>query len=180
MKKVLKITGIVILILVAIPLIVALFVKKAYHVEREVIINKPKEVVYDYVKFLKNQDNYSVWLKMDPNAKKEYKGTDGTVGFVSAWSSDNKDLGKGEQEIKGIKEGERIDYELRFKEPMESTEKAWMTLESPDSTSAKVIWGFNGKMNYPMNLMMLFMDFEGMIGKDLQNGLDNLKEILEK
>jgi len=180
MKKVLKIAGIVILILIAIPLIVALFVKKTYNVEREVVINRPKEDVYNYVKYLKNQDNYSVWLKMDPNAKKEFRGTDGTVGFVSAWSSDNKDLGKGEQEIIGIKEGERIDYELRFKEPMESTEKAWMTFESRDSTSTKVKWGFNGKMNYPMNLIMLFMDFEGMIGNDLQSGLDNLKVIMEK
>jgi hypothetical protein len=180
MKKVLKITGIVILILIAIPLIAALFVKKTYNVEKEVTIQKPKGVVYDYVKFLKNQDNYSVWLKMDPNAKKEFKGTDGTVGFISAWSSENKDLGKGEQEIKGIKEGERIDYEVRFKEPMESTEKAWMTFESPDSTSTIVKWGFNGKMNYPMNLMMLFMDIEGMVGKDLQSGLDDLKIIMEK
>ena len=180
MKKALKITGIVVLILIAVPLIVALFVKKKYDVECEVTINKPKSEVYDYVKFLKNQDEYSVWLKMDPNAKKDYKGTDGTVGFVSAWSSDNKDLGKGEQEITGIKDGERIDYELRFIEPFESTEKAYMAFESPDSASTKVKWGFNGKMNYPMNLMMLFMDMDGMISKDLQTGLDEMKKILEK
>jgi hypothetical protein len=99
------------LILIAIPLITALFIKKEYKVDREIIINKPKEVVYDYAKFLKNQDNYSVWMKIDPNVKKEYRGTDASVGFVSAWSSDNKDLGKGEQEILGIKDGERIDYD---------------------------------------------------------------------
>ena len=30
-----------------------------------------------------------------------------------------------------------------------------------------------------MNLMMLFMDFEQIIGDDLQTGLDKLKEVLE-
>jgi hypothetical protein len=180
MKKILKIIGIVLLIIIVVPLIIALFVKKEYGVEKVVTINKPKSFVYDYVKFLKNQDNYSVWFKLDPNAKKEYSGTDGTVGFVSAWSSTDKDLGKGEQEIKSIKDGERIDYELRFKEPMQSTEKAYMLFESVDSTHVNVKWGFNGKMKYPMNLMMLCMDFEGMIGKDLQSGLEGLKTIMEK
>jgi hypothetical protein len=33
---------------------------------------------------------------MDPNAKMEYKGTDGTVGFISAWDSKIKYVGKGE------------------------------------------------------------------------------------
>jgi hypothetical protein len=35
-------------------------------------------------------------------------------------------------------------------------------------------------MPYPMNLMLLFMDMDGMLGKDLQQGLDNLKGVLEK
>jgi hypothetical protein len=44
----------------------------------------------------------------------------------------------------------------------------------------KVSWAFTGKMKYPMNLMLLFMNMEKMIGNDLQNGLNNLKGILEK
>ncbi len=48
--------------------------------------------------------------------KTEYRGTDGTVGFVSAWDSPVRDAGKGEQEITKIDDGKRIDYELRFYE----------------------------------------------------------------
>ena len=95
--------------------------------------------------------------------KKTYSGTDGTVGFVSAWESDNKDVGIGEQEIKKITEGERIDFELRFFEPFESTDPAYMTTESVSENQTKVKWGFNGHMDYPMNIMMLFIDFEKMI-----------------
>jgi uncharacterized protein YndB with AHSA1/START domain len=177
--KILKTILIAVGVLIAIPLIVALFVKKDYEVEREITIDKPKEEVFDYVKFLKNQDNYSKWATMDPDMKKTYSGTDGTVGFVSAWDSDNKDVGKGEQEIKKITEGERIDFELRFFEPFESTEPAYMTTESVSGNQTKVKWGFNGHMDYPMNIMMLFMDFEKIIGDDLDTGLKNLKSVLE-
>src|SRR5687767_6815253 len=93
--------------LVAILLIVALFVKKDYAVEREITINKPKQEVFAYIKYLKNQDNFSKWGSMDPAMQKSYTGTDGAVGAVSAWKG-NSDVGEGEQEIKKITEGERI------------------------------------------------------------------------
>ena len=59
--KILKIILLVIAILIVIPLVVALFVAKEYAVERYVEINKPKSEVFDYVKYLKNQDNFSKW-----------------------------------------------------------------------------------------------------------------------
>ncbi len=167
-------------ILIAIPFIVALFVAKEYAVEREINVNKPKTEVFDYIKHLKNQDDYSKWNNLDPNMKKEYRGTDGEVGFVSAWDSDNEDVGAGEQEIIKITEGERVDFELRFLKPFEATEPAYMTTETVSDVETKVKWGFSGKMPYPMNIMLLFMDMEEMIGADLEEGLSNLKVNLEK
>lgn len=178
--KIVKWILIVIVILVAIPLITAVFVKKDYKIEREVVINKPKQEVFDYIKYLKNQNNFSKWAQMDLNMKKEFRGTDGTVGFVSAWDSENKDVGKGEQEIKGIKEGERVDYEIRFIKPFESTSSAYMTTESVNGSQTKVKWVFFGNMPYPMNLMQVIMDMDNAVGSDLQTGLNNLKAILEK
>ncbi len=176
LKKIL----IVIVVIIAIPLIVAIFVKKNYEVERDIVIDQPKEEVFDYVKHLKNQDNYSKWATIDPEMEKSYSGTDGTVGFVSAWDSEHEDVGKGEQEIVKITEGERVDFELRFYEPFEATEPAFMTTEAIADNKTKVTWGFSGHMDYPMNLMLLFMDFEEMIGGDLEMGLQNLKRKLEK
>ena len=177
--KIAKRILLVIAIVVAILLITALFVKKEYAVERQITINKPKQEVFEYVKYLKNQDNFSKWATMDPDMKKTYRGTDGTVGFVSAWDSDNPDVGKGEQEIVKITEGERIDFELRFIEPFESTEDAYMTAESTLDSQTLVKWGFSGRMAYPMNLMLLFMDFEEMISDDFDTGLGKLKNELE-
>lgn len=177
--KILKIILIVIVVLIAIPLVVALFVGKNYAVEREITINRPVAEVFDYIKYLKNQDNYSKWATMDPNMKKSYRGVDGEVGFVSAWESEDQEVGTGEQEIMSLKEGERIDFQLRFIKPFEATEAAYMTVESLGENQTLVKWGFNGHMSYPMNLMLLFMDFDQMIGDDLSTGLARLKKVLE-
>ena len=172
--------SIIIVLILAIPLVTALFVKSEYSVEREVSINLNKTEVFNYVKYLKNQDNYSKWAMMDPNMEKSFRGIDGTPGFVSAWDSDNDDVGKGEQEILSIVDGEQIDYELRFFLPFESTSPAFMKTVATTEQQTTVIWGFQGHMSYPMNLMLVLMDFEKMIGDDLKTGLDKLKVVLEE
>ncbi|MES1223805.1 MAG: SRPBCC family protein [Bacteroidota bacterium] len=170
----------VIAAMVLLVLIIALFLKKEYTIEREININQPARQVFNYIKYLKNQDIYSVWNRIDPAMKKTYTGTDGTVGFAYAWDSNNKKAGKGEQEITAIKEGERVEMAIHFIKPFEGRSIAYMTTIPASSNQTKVKWGINGKMNYPMNFMMLFMNMENLIGKDLADGLANLKGVLEK
>jgi len=178
--KIAKKIFIALALIVLIPFVLALFSQKDYHVEREISINKNKTEVFEYVKYLRNQDEYSKWSKMDPNIRKSFRGTDATVGFVSAWESDMEDVGSGEQEITKIIEGERIEMELRFFTPFEATEPAYMSTEATNGSTTLVKWGFYGHMDYPMNMMLWFMDMETMIGNDLDEGLVNLKKILEK
>ncbi|WP_413998159.1 SRPBCC family protein [Flavobacterium sp. W1B] len=166
--------------IIALALIVALFMPKEYAVEREITINKPIDSVFNYVKYLKNQNEFSVWANIDPNMKSTFKGTDGVVGAVSAWESKVKEVGIGEQEITKISEGKRLDFELRFKEPMNDTAMGFMSTEMVAVNQTKVKWGINGVMPYPMNIMLPFMNMDQMIGKDLQQGLDNLKAKMEK
>jgi uncharacterized protein YndB with AHSA1/START domain len=167
------------LVIIAILLIAALFVKKDYAVEREITINKPIDSVFNYVKLMKNQDNFSVWNKKDPNSIRTFKNTDGEVGFIYSWDSKNDEVGAGEQEILKITPNKRIDFELRFKRPFEATDQAYLITEPANNGATKVKWGFNGSMKYPMNLMLPIMDMENMLGNDLQKGLDDLKVILE-
>ncbi len=165
--------------LIAIVLIVALFVEKDYSVEREIVINKPSPAVFSYVKQIKNQDHFSKWNMADPGMKKTYKGTDAAVGFIYAWEG-NSDVGKGEQEIKRIEEGKRIDMDLRFIEPMEATAQAYITTDAVNQTQTKVKWGMKSSMPYPFNIMRVFMSIEDMLGKDIETGLTNLKSNLQK
>lgn len=167
------------LVLLAIPLVTALFVKNQYVVTTHINIKRPVPIVFDYIRFLTNQDNYSVWATMDPQMIKSYRGIDGTVGFVSSWHSENPDVGTGEQEIIAIVEEQRIDYELRFLEPFSGTAPAHMLTKAINPQETEVTWVFEGSLPYPMNLMLLFVDMEALIRADLQQGLENLKLILE-
>ena len=179
--KILKRIIIVIAIIIAIPFIMALFVKNDYTIERNITINKPQKDVFNYVKYIKNQDNYSKWNLMDPNAKKEYKGTDGTVGFKSAWDSENKNVGKGEQTITSVTENDKISkvaMDLHFIKPMEGKSTAYMQTEEVAPGQTKVTWVFAGHMPYPINIMTLIVDKE--LGKELAEGLNNLKGVLEQ
>ena len=114
----------------------------------------------------------------DPNMKKELKGTDGTVGFIYAWDSENKQAGKGEQEIVKIIDGELLDVEVRFERPFKSTAKTSFKTVSVSENQTKVIWGMDGNNKYPMNLMNPIID--KLLGKDLEISLVTLKNILEK
>jgi hypothetical protein len=166
--------------LVILFLIVAAFTKKSYSVLSEITINQPKQVVFEYLKLLKNQDNFSKWALMDTNMKKEFRGVDGMTGFISAWESEKKNVGKGEQEIKKITEGQQIDYEIRFIKPFAGIATSYLSMQSLSEKETHVKWGFSSKMKYPMNFMLLFMNMDKMIGNDLSTGLSNLKNLLEK
>ena len=179
MKIVRKIV-IVLVIIILTPLVVALFLENDYKVEREITINKPKQEVFDYVKMLKNQNYFSVWAQMDPAMKKEYTGTDGTVGFESYWESNNEEVGTGSQTITKIVEGERIETHLSFKIPFEAEDDAYMITKQIDENKTLVKWGFTGSFPYPFNIMSLFINMDKEIGGDLEQGLKNLKTVLEK
>jgi hypothetical protein len=168
----------IIAIIVAIPLVAALFIKKEYTIESNVTIDKPKQEVFNYVKYLRNQEHYSKWVMMDPAMKKEFKGADGTVGFVYAWDSLRKDAGKGEQEIKGIIDGKRIDVEVRFERPFAGIAYTPISTESISENQTRVLWEMNGKNKYPMNFMNLFL--LKMLAKDMSTSLATLKNIVER
>jgi hypothetical protein len=163
--------------LIALLLIIALLIKKDFSLEKQVIINKSKQEVFNYVKLLKNQEKYSVWVMKDPNIKIVYSGTDGTIGAKSAWESNDRNVGIGEQEIIKMSDGKSFETEIRFKKPFEATSYALTTVTEAGGGQARISSVFSGKQKYPMNIMCLFMD--KMVGKDMQKNLENMKNNLE-
>jgi len=173
-----KIALIVILGLVLAGIVLVLVAPRHYSVSRDILINLPNDKVFGAVRLLKFQNEWSVWGKLDPEAKYTYTGTDGTVGFISAWEG-NKSVGQGQQEIKGIVEGERVDIELTFIKPFRSKADVYLTTESVSDSTTRVTWGMTGNVPPPMNIMLLFGNFNEAIGRDYEKGLHNLKALLE-
>jgi hypothetical protein len=167
-------------IIIAIPFIIALFVKKQYAVSKEVVINKSAKDVYNYIRFVKNQDHYGVWALMDPYTKRTYRGVDGTEGFVSAWDSKNGNVGSGEQEIIKLTHGERIDLSIRFVKPFEGAASASISTIPVSDQQTVVQWNFESHIKYPMNIFLLVTHKDKIIGRDMSEGLSNLKGIMER
>lgn len=168
----LVLAAIIVLILIA-----GLFVRREYSIQREVIVRRSAEDVFDYVRHLKNQDQFSKWVMTDPQKKTEFRGKDGTVGFVYAWNG-NKQAGEGEQEIIGIKEGERVDIEVRFIRPFKSVARTPFQIQRIHQNETRVVWGMEGTSSYPLNLMYAMM--AGVLAKDLDISLHTLKNNMEK
>ncbi len=171
--KTLKKIVIVLLILFAIPLIVALFVPNQSTSEGQIVINKPKQEVFDYIKYVKNQDNFGVWQLSDPDMNTTEEGQDGTFGFKYSW--DSKKLGKGAQVITNIIEGERMESDMFFYDFDDTPSKTYFTVEEQPENQTLVKWGISWDTPYPWNLMSLFFNMD----KDFNQGLEKLKEIVE-
>lgn len=165
-------------VLAAIIAILGFIAPKDFYLEREIIINKPKDFVFQQLKSVKTHDLWSPWAKRDPQMKKTYQGEDGTVGFISAWDG-NDQVGAGEQEIKSIIEGERIDTELRFKRPMEDSSDAFLITEIVSDSQTKVRWGMKDTMTFPGNVICLLMNMPAKLAKDFDEGLAQMKVVIE-
>jgi hypothetical protein len=136
--------------IIALLLIIALLMKREHYVKREIIINAPRQKVFDYIRLLKNQDTFNSGAMADADRKREFKGVDGTVGYIYAWSG-NKDAGEGEKEITNIIDGKRIEMEIRFIKPMVTSARIIMETESLSDDQTKVNWSNAGTLKYPVN-----------------------------
>ena len=168
----------ILLALITIVLFLALVAPKKYEVNRSVVVNKSLPETFQYLKLIRNQDHWSPWRKKDPNMKQESVGTDGEVGFIAKWEG-NKEVGIGEQEILHIEHNDRIESQLRFFKPWKSVSNAYIKVTEVAPNQTNITWGFKGENAIPFNIFMLFFNFEKTVGKDFEEGLFTLKEILE-
>ncbi len=137
-------TGVYIVIgLVLIFFLLSMIGPKDFAVKRTLNINRSRSDIYEYIKFLKNKNDWGPWVKKDSNIELNYSGTDGEVGFIIAWKG-NKDVGEGEQEITRLVDNERLESHLRFIKPFKSESNAFVQLEEASANETSVTWGIEG------------------------------------
>jgi len=167
---------IVLAAIIVLLLLIALFMRKQHFVKREIIISAPRQKVFDYIRMLKNQDAFNKHAMVDPDRIREFKGTDGTVGYTYSWKGD-RSAGEGEKEIKNIIDGKSIETEIRFIKPMRVSATIIMETESLPGDQTKVTWSNAGTLKYPINIMIPMM--EKNVAKGMDESLSTLKTILE-
>ena len=174
MQKIVKI----LLAIIGMVLLVMFAIGKKYHFEKSIVINAPAEKVWQNVNSMKAFNQWNPWLKLDPNMKMEYFGTSGQVRDSYSWDSKIDDAGAGKQVFTKVYPVKYLtETEITFFRPFESTAKSAVYLNQ-EASGTKVTWTMDTEMNYPMNLMKLFMDSQ--MEKSYGEGLENLKRISER
>ncbi len=170
-------------LLIALAVLVLLFLgyvvsrPSTYAVERSASISAPPAVVFSQVADFGRWEAWSPWSKLDPNQQTSFTGQPGTVGAVMEWSG-NKDVGKGRMTITEARPGERVGIDLAFIEPFASRADTAFEL-TPDGEATRVTWTMKGNMGFMEKAVGIFMDMDGMIGKDFEKGLAQLKAVSE-
>lgn len=163
----------IVVALAALVVALGFFAKKTYHIERSIEIEAPKSMVFESVSQFKNMDKWSPWNELDPDMKKTYTGTDGTVGATYSWTG-NKDVGEGKQTITAVSP-DRVDFLLNISEPFKADFPASFLL-SGDEQKTKVTWTLDPVLPFPVNVWAMFTDVDEAMGKDYERGLGNLKK----
>jgi hypothetical protein len=73
----------------------------------------------------------------------------------------------------------RVVIHLNFLKPFKCQNTAEFTMV-PQGDATQVTWSMEGRAPFVAKIMHVFMDMDKMIGKDFEEGLNNLKALAEK
>lgn len=181
MKKVLIYTLAILASLIVILFGVAACQPTEWKVERSVLINAPREKVWQIVSDLNRYNEWNPYARMDPEAKITVTGPAATLGSTYAWDGTN--TGAGQMTTTWIEAGERIDFDLQFLRPMSVTNKASFIVGTQENPT-KMTWVMNGThqgfTGLISRVLHLFMNMDALVGESFESGLSVLRDIAEK
>ncbi|MBK8192876.1 MAG: SRPBCC family protein [Lewinellaceae bacterium] len=172
--KALKFLLYAVLGLLALWMLLGLFARKNYHIERSTEIDAPIELVHEQVSFFKNFKHWSPWHVYDPNIQTNIEGTDGSPGAIYTWSGNDK-VGKGNQVLKSVTPT-RVDLDVSYNSWGASP--AFFQLEEKGKKT-NITWAMDMHVPFPWNAFAMLTDVNAFVGKDFENGLVNLKKVCE-
>jgi hypothetical protein len=175
-KKLLIVLAAVAVALAAFAAVVAMQPSE-FRVARSAIIFAPASEVFAQVNDFHKWQAWSPWAKLDPDAKVSFSGAAAGEGAIFAWSGNSK-VGEGRMTLIESKPSERIRIKLDFVKPMEGTSIAQFTF-TPQGERTAVTWSMTGRNNFVAKAVCLFMNMDKMIGGDFEQGLANLRQVVE-
>lgn len=176
--KALKVVGIILLVLIGLPLVLALFVSNDFSYEQSILINAPVEEVWANTNTLKKMDAWSPWTAKDPELSQTFEGSPGAVGEKNCWDSQSEAVGAGCQTITKVEAPYLLASHLDFSRPNEAEGEAYIRLKATEN-GTEVSWAMESSLPYPINLLNLIMPAEKAMGPDFTAGLNKLKSIVE-
>jgi hypothetical protein len=175
--KALKIILIVVVVAVVGVLAFATTKPDNFRVQRSTSIKAPPDKISTVLSDFRAWGPWSPWEKMDPAMKRTYSGEPKGKGAKYAWAG-NSGVGEGSMTITEAQPS-RVALDLDFVKPFEGHNKVVFTL-APKGDATEVTWDMQGPSPYITKVIQVFCDMDGMIGKEFEKGLADLKTLTEK
>jgi hypothetical protein len=170
-------------ILIGIAAIILIFVvvvalqPSDFHIARTTTIAAPADAVFDQVSDFHKWVAWSPYEKIDPALKRTYSGNPSGVGAIYEWVG-NKDVGEGRATITESRPNELVRIQLEFLKPFAATNIAEFNL-APSGDQTSITWSMTGTNNFMFKAVGLFMNMDKMVGGQFEQGLAQLKSMLE-
>ncbi|HEY0968492.1 MAG TPA: SRPBCC family protein [Opitutaceae bacterium] len=168
---------IAVVVIVMVLLVVVALQPSQYTVARSLHVAASPSAVFPHVNNLRNTVVWSPWVKYDPNAKQTFAGPDAGVGSINAWDG-NKHIGAGRQTIVASHPDQRVVIKLEFFRPFAAVCETSYNLK-PENHGTLVTWDIKGTNNFLAKAFSLVMSSEKMLGGPFEEGLANLKRVVE-
>ena len=150
-----------------------------FKVERSATMRAPAPAAFAQVNEFQNWQAWSPWEKVDPALKRQYEGPKAGTGAVYAWQG-NKDVGEGRMTIMESRPGELVRIKLEFFKPFAATNTAEFSFKPAGADTTAVTWSMAGQNNFLSKAMCLFIDMDRMVGGMFDQGLTQMKAIVER
>lgn len=175
----LEILGPVVLaLLVAVAAILALAARKPdqFRFARTARIAATPERLFPLINDLKVMNSWNPFALRETAGKGTYSGPQSGKGATHEFAGPKS--GTGSIEIVDAVPSSKVVMRLVMTKPMKADNTVEFTLE-PSGAATDVTWAMSGRQPLLAKVMTLFIDCDKMVGKDFDEGLANLKRIVE-
>ena len=148
-----------------------------FRIARTATIAAPPPAVFAQVNDFHNWEAWSPWAKIDPAAKTSFESSSAGTGAVFRWAG-NHEVGEGSMTITESLPSERIRIRLDFVKPFQDTADAEFTFK-PEGDQTSVTWSMWGQNDFISKAICIFMDMDEMVGGKYEEGLANLRSVVE-
>ena len=169
MKKIVKIVGMLILIILVLPMALP----SKFSMSRSIEIEAPIATVFTKLTDLNEYVKWNPFPDGDPTNIAEVSGTG--IGSYLVWKGEK--TGEGKMTITTIESEQKIGIKMEFYKPMSGEGMVHWITKAASNEKTEMTWTFNQEFNYFNRYFGLFMD--AMMGKHFEKGLSNYKKLIE-
>ncbi len=148
-----------------------------FRIVRSATIAAPADKVFAQIDDYHNWEAWSPWTKLDPAAKNTFEGPAAGKGAMFSWDG-NADVGAGRMTTLESRPHELVKINLEFTRPMQDTSITEFTFK-PDGGKTVVTWSMSGRHTFLSKGFCLFMNMDKIVGGQFEEGLANIRKIVE-